>query len=81
MSLIIHTHAVSRQMKELENTFLGLKKALLKTLKDSKEVTTEDLLESLTILLPVELETEYGESILEKLPELEKQETISRILT
>lgn len=64
----------------MEKTFSDLKKALLKELKTNKEVTTEDLLESLTILLPMELETVYGESIQEKLSDLEQQGTISKIL-
>ena len=58
--------------------FLSLKKMLLKELKASDKVTTEDLLESLSIL-PTELRTEYGAYLEEKLPVLEELGTVSKI--
>ena len=53
---------------------------LLKELKADKEVTTEVLLESLTIL-PTELQTEYGAYLEEKLPVLEDLGTVSKIFS
>ena len=57
---------------------MSLKKTLLKELKADKEVTTEVLLESLSIL-PLEVRTEYGAYIEEKLPVLEELGTVSKI--
>jgi hypothetical protein len=64
----------------LEKIFLSLKKTLLKELKADKEVTTEVLLESLTIL-PTELQTEYAAYLEEKLPVLEELGTVSKIFS
>ena len=80
MYMYIGFPTVAKQIKVLEKSFLNLKKALLAELK-AEAVTTEALLESLTILLPSELQTEYGASIEEKLPELEQQPTISKIFS
>ena len=66
---------VGKQVKHLEETFLSLMRKLLKELKANKEVTTEVLLESLSIL-PTELQTQYRTYIKEKLQGLE---TVSRI--
>jgi hypothetical protein len=52
----------------------------LKELKADKEVTTEVLLESLTIL-PTELQTEYAAYLEEKLPVLEDLGTVSKIFS
>ena len=71
---------VGKQIKHLEKIFLSLKKMLLKELKADKEVTTEVLLESLTIL-PTELQTEYGAYLEEKLPVLEELGTVSKIFS
>ena len=71
---------VGKQIKHLEKIFLSLKKMLLKELKADKEVTTEVLLESLTIL-PTELQTEYGAYLKENLPVLEDLGTISKIFS
>ena len=54
---------------------MSLKKTLLKELKANKNITAEELLESLSIL-PTELQTEYGTYIEEKLQELQ---TVSKI--
>ena len=59
----------------MEKIFLNLKKMLLKELKANKEVTAEDLLNSLSIL-PTELQMEYGAYIKENLQELP---TVSKI--
>ena len=64
----------------LEKSFLNLKKALLAELKADKKVTTEVLLESLT-MLPLELQTEYGAYLEEKLPVLEELGTVSKIFS
>ena len=53
---------------------------LLRELKADKEVTTEVLLESLTIL-PLEVQTEYGAYLEEKLPVLEELGTVSKIFS
>ena len=53
---------------------------LLKELKADKKITTEVLLESLTIL-PTELQTEYGAYLKENLPVLEDLGTISKIFS
>jgi hypothetical protein len=71
---------VGKQIKCLEKTFLSLKKKLLKELKADKEVTTEVLLESLSIL-PTELQTEYAAYLEEKLPVLEELGTVSKIFS
>ena len=71
---------VGKQIKHLEKIFLSLKKMLLKELKADKEVTTEVLLESLSIL-PTELQTEYGAYLEEKLPVLEELGTVSKIFS
>ncbi len=59
---------------------MSLKKTLLKELKADKEVTTEVLLESLTIL-PTELQTEYAAYLEDKLPVLEELGTVSKIFS
>ena len=69
---------VAKQIKTLQKSFSNLIKALKAELK-VKEVTTEEVLESITIYLPSELKREYEESIQEKLPVLTQQETISGI--
>ena len=78
--IIIVIFIVGKQIKHLEKIFLSLKKMLLKELKADKEVTTEVLLESLTIL-PTELQTEYGAYLEEKLPVLEDLGTVSKIFS
>ena len=78
MTLLIFT--VGKQIKHLDKIFLGLKKTLLKELKADKEVTTEVLLESLSIL-PTELQLEYGAYLEEKLPFLEDLGTVSKIFS
>ena len=75
-----YNFTVGKQIKHLEKMFLSLKKTLLKELKADKEVTTEVLLESLSIL-PTELQTEYGAYLEEKLPVLEELGTVSRIFS
>ena len=59
---------------------MSLKKTLLKELKANKEVTTEVLLESLTIL-PTELQMEYRAYLKENLPILEDLGTVSKIFS
>ena len=78
--IIIVIFTVGKQIKHLEKIFLSLKKMLLKELKADKEITTEVLLESLTIL-PTELQTEYGAYLEEKLPVLEDLGTVSKIFS
>ena len=60
--------------------FLSLKKMLLKELKADNGITTEVLLESLSIL-PTELQIEYGAYLEEKLPILEELGTVSKIFS
>ena len=81
MYIYIGSPTVAKRIEMLEKSFSNLKKALLAELKADNAVTTEVLLESLTILLPLELQTEYGTSIEEKLPVLEELGTISKVFT
>ena len=73
-------YTVGYKIKRLEKWFLGLQKRLLAEMKAKKDVTTETLLESLTIL-PTELQMEYRDFLEEKLPTLEQVGSVSKIFS
>ena len=77
----MHPHSdqdVESKIEELEAQFRGLHACILKELKENKALDIEEVLHALT-LLPTKLRNEYQKLILDKLPKLRSEESISKL--
>ena len=77
----MHRHSdqdVESKIEELEAQFRGLHSCILKELKENKALDIEEVLHALT-LLPTKLRNEYQKLILDKLPKLQSEESISKL--
>ena len=79
--VIMHHYSnqdVGSKIEELEAQFRGLHTCILKELKENKALDIQEVLHALT-LLPTRLRNEYQKLILDKLPTLRSEESISEL--
>ena len=79
--MIMHHYSnqdVGSKIEELEAQFRGLHTCILKELKENKALDIQEVLHALT-LLPTRLRNEYQKLILDKLPTLRSEESISEL--
>jgi hypothetical protein len=69
---------VGSKIEELEAQFRGLHTCILKELKENKALDIQDILHALTSL-PTKLRNEYQKLILDKLPTLRSENSISEL--